>query len=110
MCLTGDCTAQISRSLVILTSLPVPYAHSRIGAGITRISTENFIEIIGRIDERIVELEVPEAHQIALLGIFNLLREFRALDYRRKRILRILDHRLVGKHLLSIRCREHHFQ
>ncbi|CDA96836.1 unknown [Bacteroides sp. CAG:709] len=110
MCLTGDCTAQISRSLVILTSLSVPDAHSRIGAGIARISTENLIEIVGRVDERIVELEVPEAHKIALLGVFNLLREFRALDNRRKRLLRILDYRLVGKHLLSIRCREHHFQ
>ena len=101
MCLTGDCTAQISGSLVIFTSFPVPYAHSRIGAGITRISTENLIEIIGRVDERIVELEVPEAHQITLLGVFDFLRELRALDYRRKRLLRILDYRLVGKHLFS---------
>ena len=101
MCLTGDCTTQISGSLVIFTSFPVPYAHSRIGAGITRISTENLIEIIGWVDERIVELEVPEAHQITLLGVFDFLRELRALDYRRKRLLRILDYRLVGKHLFS---------
>ena len=93
--------AQVRGGFVILSSLPVPHAHTGVGPGVARITAKDLVEIVGRIDERIVELKVTKTYQIAFLRVLNFLRKLRTLDNRRKRFVRILDNWSISQHRLA---------
>ena len=91
--LPADCGAQIGGGLVVFSPQAVPYAHLGIGAGVARIAAQDLFEIVGRVNEWIVELQVAKAHQVAFLGVGNIGRLLGTLHDGRQRRRRVFHHR-----------------
>ena len=93
---------KILRSLVVFAPHPIVGAQHGIGPAVRGIPAEHLLKIINRIDERVVELQVPKPHEKTLLRVFDLMRQQRRLNDLGQRRVRILADRRIGEHPVSI--------
>ena len=96
LCLPGYCRAKILLCLLKVSPLPVVDAHLGVGTGVAGIAAKDLQEIVRRVDVRVMELEVPKAHQIAFLRVFNVLWTHGAFYGFRQRGRRVMMNRSIG--------------
>ena len=83
--LPPDSGTEITGSLVIFSPHTIVCSHDCIRPGIARVTSENFFEIVNGINERIMELQIPQSHKETFFRILYLFRKkWRFHDFRQR--------------------------